>query len=234
MDATRPARALHVAGVGSDRLLEQRAVCRVRIHALTSPVFYRRRVGPDLPRVLSRRRRDLQGARTRPARAGDRVKTFTRADLPRLVDRSTLPGIDVGEVRALREWIRREGAKFDELRFEVRVGVGVQLEGDYTEKFLADWRQRTKMRLDLVAYNPPNQFTLIEAKLHWTNEAVWQLLAYRDQFVIEYPGADVRLVGVAEAYTANAGLLASDQGIRVHVYGFSDLPQAPAERVEKI
>jgi hypothetical protein len=162
------------------------------------------------------------------------VQTFTRDDLPRLVDRSTLPSIDVGEVRALREFIRREGHNYDELRFEVRVGAGVELQGDYTEKFKADWRERTKMRLDLVCYNPPNQYTIVEAKQQWTNAAVWQLLSYRDQFLIEFPDADVRLVGVAEAYTPNGAQLASDQGIRLHVYGFRDaLPQSGAVDVEE-
>jgi hypothetical protein len=163
------------------------------------------------------------------------VKTYTRDDLPRLVNATRLPGIDAGELRAVREWIRREGTKYDELRFEVRVGAGVELQGDYAEKFRDDWRERTKMRLDLVAYNPPNQYTIVEAKLQWTNDAVWQLLSYRDQFLIEYPEADVRLVGVAEAYTPNGAQLASDQGIRLHVYGFPpELPHAPATSVDEL
>lgn len=161
--------------------------------------------------------------------------TFTRDELPRLVDRSQLPGIDAGELRAVREFIRREGSKYEQLRFEVRVGVGVELQGDYTEKFRADWRERTKMRLDLVCWNPPNQYTIVEAKQQWTNDAVWQLLSYRDQFLIEYPDADVRLVGVAEAYTPQAAILASGQGIRLHVYGFPpELPHAPASTVEDL
>lgn len=163
------------------------------------------------------------------------MQTFTRDELPRLVDRSQLPGIDAGEVRGVREFIRREGAKYDQLRFEVRVGAGVELIGDYDEKFKADWRERTKMRLDLVCWNPPNQYTLVEAKLQWTNEAVWQLLSYRDAFLIDYPGADVKLAGVAEAYTPQSAILSSGQGIRLHIYGFpSTLPQAPASTVEDL
>jgi len=160
------------------------------------------------------------------------VKVYPRQELERLVNRDTLPGIDPTEVRVLREWIRREGAKYDELRFHVRVGEGVALVGDYTEKFKADWIDRTKMRLDLVAWNPPHFATLIEAKVQWTNAAVWQLLSYRDRYQVEFPEHRIALVGVAEAYTPQARLLASDQGIRLFVYGFPDV--LPLERASSV
>lgn len=157
------------------------------------------------------------------------MDVFSRDELDRLTSRSTLPGVDVNEVRCLREWIRREGAKYDELRFNVRVGTGVTLAGAFSEKFKADWERRTRMRLDLLAWNPPNQATIVEAKLQWTNDAVWQELAYRDHYLEEFPDHVVALVGVCEAYTPTARQLASNSGIRLHVYGFpADLPQAPA------
>lgn len=161
------------------------------------------------------------------------MDVFPRSELDRLVNRTRLPGVDPTEVRVLREWIRREGAQYDELRFNVRVGEGTKLEGDYTDKFKADWLQRTRMRLDCVGYVAPRWSTLVEAKVQWTNDAVWQLLAYRDRYRVEYPGHELALVGVAEAYTMSARLLASDQGIRLFVYGFpDDLPQAPADTSE--
>lgn len=157
------------------------------------------------------------------------MDVFTRNELDRLTSRDTLPGVDVNEVRCLREWIRREGSKYDELRFNVRVGRGVTLEGDFAEKFKADWERRTRMRLDLLGWNPPTDATIVEAKRQWTNDAVWQLLAYRDHYLDEFSEHTVRLVGVCEAYTPTARTLALDKGIKLHVYGFrDDLPQAPA------
>lgn len=159
------------------------------------------------------------------------MDVFTRDELDRLTSRPALPGIDANEVRALREWIRREGHKYDDVRFNVRVGAGISLQGDFTEKFKADWLQRTRMRLDLLAFIAPRFATIVEAKVQWTNEAVWQLVAYRDYYLVEFPDHDVTLVGVCEAYTPNARQLASDRGIRLHVYGFpDDLPQAAADR----
>jgi hypothetical protein len=161
------------------------------------------------------------------------MDAFPRSELARLINRSRLPGVDPTEVRVLREWIRREGHRYDELRFNVRVGEGVELQGDYTEKFKADWQQRTRMRLDCVGYNAPRSSTLVEAKVQWTNDAVWQLLSYRDRYRVEFPVHEIALVGVCEAYTPSARLLASDHDIRLFVYGFpGDLPQAAAETAE--
>lgn len=157
------------------------------------------------------------------------MDVFTREQLEDLVGRSSLPGIDATEIRVVREFLRRYGANYREYRFNVRVGEGAKLEGDYTEKFRDDWERRSRMRMDLVCWNPPDQATLIEAKVQWTNDAVWQLLAYRDAYVRDNRETIVGLVGVAEAYTASARQLASDRGLRLYVYGFPpELPAAPA------
>ena len=162
------------------------------------------------------------------------MDVFTRDERYRLTDRTTLPGINPEEVPVLREWIRRHGAAYDELRFNVRVGVGVQLAGPYPEKFKADWEQRTRPKPDLIAWNPPNAATLVEAKVQWQNDAVWQLLHYRDLLLDEFPHLNVDLVGVCEAYTPQARILASNSGIRLFVYGFpGDLPLAAATMEER-
>jgi len=142
------------------------------------------------------------------------MDVFKRDELYRLVDRVTLPGINPEEVPVTREWIRRYGREFDELRFNVRVGVGITLEGPYPQKLKDDWFQRTRMKPDLVAYTAPNQSTIVEAKVQWLNDAVWQLLHYRDLYAAEFPEHEIRLVGVCQAYTPQSARLASDSGIR--------------------
>lgn len=162
------------------------------------------------------------------------MDVFRRDELDRLTSRSTFPGIDANEARAIREWIRREGHKYEELRFNVRVGVGVELEGGSADKFNRWWKQITRMRLDLLAWNPPNEATILEAKVAWTNDAVWQLLSYRDAYLVEFPEHNVTLIGVCEAYSPSARQMASDRGIRLHVYTFRDpLPQAIATSAEE-
>ena len=162
------------------------------------------------------------------------MDVFARAELARLVDRGSYPGIEPDEVRALREWIRRHGDRFEELRFNVRVGAGVKLGGDFPEKFRDDWETRTKMKLDCVAWNPPHTATLIEVKVQWTNAAVWQLASYRDAYAVDYPDATIELVGVCEAFTPQALALAGSQGITLYTYGFSgDFSSASSASVDR-
>lgn len=157
------------------------------------------------------------------------MDVFTRSELYRLVDRVSLPGINPDEVPVTREWIRRYGRDYDEIRFNVRVGVGIRLEGPYPQKLKDDWFERTRLKPDWIAWTAPRFATIGEAKVQWLNDAVWQLLHYRDLYQREFPEHDVRLVGVCQAYTPQAAQLASDSGIRLHVYGFpGDLPLAAA------
>lgn len=161
------------------------------------------------------------------------MDVFPRAELFRLINRTTLPGINPEEVRGLREWIRRNGDQFEELRFNVRVGVGHTLEGDYTEKFKADWYERGRPKPDLVAVRGPSTHLVIEAKVQWMNDAVWQLLHYRDLYHEEFPELAIELAGVCEAYTEQARRLAASSGIKLYVYGFpGELPLESASSSE--
>ena len=63
-------------------------------------------------------------------------------------------------------------------------------------------------RPDTVAFAPPNRATLIEVKELWTNEAVWQLSAYRDFYREAYPDQELALAGVAAGATPNGRELA--------------------------
>jgi hypothetical protein len=161
------------------------------------------------------------------------MDVFTRGELYRLVNRTTLPGINPEEVRGLREWIRRNGEQYDELRFNVRVGIGHTLQGDYTEKFKADWYERGRPKPDLIAVRLPSTITIVEAKVQWQNDAVWQLLHYRDLYHEEFPEHAIELAGVCEAFTSQARALAVSSGIRLFVYGFpGELPLERASSVE--
>lgn len=161
------------------------------------------------------------------------MDVFARDELYRLTDRTSFPGVDADETRAIREWIRREGAKYEQLRFNVRIGAGKTLDDTFDERFKKYWFRVTQMRCDLVAWNPPNAITIVEGKVLWANDAVWQLLSYRDAYVSDFPDSNVALVGVCEAYTPSGRELAASQGIRLHVYTFRDpLPQASATSAE--
>lgn len=161
------------------------------------------------------------------------MDVFTRGELARLINRATLPGIAPEEVRAVREWIRRNGENYLELRFNVRVGIGHVLEGDYTEKFKADWYERGRPKPDLIAVDAPTTHTILEAKVQLQNDGVWQLLHYRDLYREEFPSLGLNLAIVCEAYTAQAKALAIASGIRLYVYGFpGELPLESGRELE--
>ena len=145
----------------------------------------------------------------------------TISDRERLASMTNYPGVTPEESRVLRQYIRRHGAEYDEFRFMVRVGEGVTLGEDFSPEVRRSWEAITKARPDTVAFKAPDRHTLIEAKVSWTNEAVWQLLAYRDLYSRDVPLKSIALVGVAQYATPTARELARRAGIALYLY---DLP----------
>lgn len=142
-------------------------------------------------------------------------------DLEQLARLDAYPGVSPEESRPLREFIRRYALNhFTEVRFNVRVGVG---EGAPDETDVAKKRaieEGTRMRIDALGWRGPNEATLIEAKEQLANDGVWQLLGYRDAYVLEHPNDTVRLVLVAERATSTAINLAQTNGIGIYLYSF--------------
>lgn len=142
------------------------------------------------------------------------------ADRERLLRMENYPGMIPAESRVLRQFIRNHGARWDEFRFNVRIGEGVQAGAEFDAGLRRAWEQLTKARPDTVAFKAPDQATLIEVKEAWTNEAVWQLLAYRDLYMAAFPEHRVQLIGVAQLAPPTARQLAASQGIALVLYTF--------------
>lgn len=153
----------------------------------------------------------------------------TISDRERLAGMAVYPGVSPEESRVLRQYIKRHGAEYDEFRFGVRVGDGVVLGEEFSPEVRKSWEAITKARPDTVAFKAPNRHTLIEAKVAWSNEAVWQLLAYRDLYAREVPLTSIALVGVAQYAGPTARELARRAGIALYLY---DLPAYASEAGE--
>jgi hypothetical protein len=156
------------------------------------------------------------------------------SDRDRLLRLENYPGMIPEESRVLRQFIHRHGALFDEFRFNVRIGEGVELGADFDEKLRRAWTQWTKARPDTIGFKHPNDATIIEVKWDFTNEGVWQILAYRDLYVAAFPAHVVRLVGLGTFATPTARNLAASNGIQLHLYaltpGAVDIDEQAAER----
>lgn len=144
-------------------------------------------------------------------------------DRDQLLRRPVFPGMDAAESRALRQYIRRQGDGVNEWRFNVRVGPGTDAGAPVDQKTRDAWMQLTRARLDCVAWRSPSSATLIEAKDRWENDAVWQLLSYRDLYAADNPTHAIALVGVARVASNTARELARTKGIALYLY---DLPPA--------
>jgi len=145
------------------------------------------------------------------------------ADLEQLARLHAYPGVSPEETRPLREWIKRyAGQHFTEIRFNVRLGVGELAPDEPDQAKRRAIEQGTRMRCDAMGWRPPNEATLIEAKVTLENAGVWQLLGYRDAYVDEFPGHVLRLVIVAEGATPTAQKLALSSGIGLYFYRFPE------------
>lgn len=150
-------------------------------------------------------------------------------DLDQLSRLVAYPGMIADESRPLRAFIRKYYREFDELRFNVRVGPGESAPEGSDDALRRAIEQGTRMRLDCVAWKAPNVATLIEAKKDAQNDAVWQLLAYRDHYVSDHPSEVVRLIIVAESATLSARTIAAANGITVALFVFAgDSPDIDA------
>lgn len=148
-------------------------------------------------------------------------KTFALPDdLDQLGWLTTYPGMIAAETRPLRAFIQQYFRDFDEIRFDVRVGPGEPAPDDADDALRRAIEQGTRMRLDAVAFKRPNVATLIEAKVDAANDAIWQLLAYRDHYVTEHASELIRLCIVAESATMSARTLAAAHGIYLALFAF--------------
>ena len=155
------------------------------------------------------------------------------SDRERLAGMAVYPGVTPEESRVLRQFIKRHGAEYDEFRFMVRIGDGVVLGEEYSPEVRRSWEAITKARPDTVAFKAPDLHTLIEAKVTWTNEAVWQLLAYRDLYAREVPLTRIALVGVAQYAGPTARELAKRARIALYLYNLPAYASEAGEILEE-
>jgi hypothetical protein len=137
------------------------------------------------------------------------------------------------ESRVLRQYIARHLADYDEWRFNVRIGEGVDASEIVSPDAARAFAELTKARPDTVAFKFPDLATIVEVKDAFTNEAVWQILSYRDLYKAAFPEHRIALVGLGAHATPGALNLARMNGIRVFVYampaGAPDVNERAAE-----
>jgi hypothetical protein len=142
-------------------------------------------------------------------------------NLDELLNTRIFPGMTAPESRLIRAFLQVQGRTWDTASVTTRVGQGVILPPHITDqKAREDWERRTKARPDLVLQSGP-RVAIVEAKEQATNEAIWQVLGYRDLYVAEHPGVTVQPIVVCEAATPTAVELARGQKVQMFTYEFA-------------
>jgi hypothetical protein len=149
-------------------------------------------------------------------------------NLAELLERRIFPGMSQRETRILQSWMRVHGSEWDSLDVEGRLGAGKLLAPHFSDKERTDWYQRTRARPDCICKRPPNVVLIVEAKELATNEAIWQVLGYRDLYKAEFPNDVVATCVVCEEAHPNAVTVGRGQGVQILRYVIPpDEPLAP-------
>ena len=151
------------------------------------------------------------------------------ADLDRALDTRTFPGMEMNESRVMRAFLFHRHREYDEIRFDERLGKGVELVTAASEEDRRNWERLTRARPDAIAWKDPDRASIVEAKIQATLEAIWQVLTYRELYATTFQSHQVDAVIIAESAMPNAIALARTQSIRMYLYTpAAAAPLAPA------
>jgi hypothetical protein len=139
-------------------------------------------------------------------------------NLEQLLVQIQFPGMPKPESDVCREWITRHGAEYDQIDFNVSLGTGVQLQGDFSQETIDLANQMTKKRADMITWQY-GQPAIWEVKIRASLGAVGQLIGYRELFDTTYPGApEPTLTILARRVDDDTRYVASQQGIDIVLY----------------
>ena len=128
------------------------------------------------------------------------------------------PGMTYVETEITRAWISRHGAEYDEIMFNVRLGEGVQLEGEYTPEVVRMATLITQKRADVVA-RVGDQVDLVEVKIRIAFPVIGQLIGYRGLFKGTYPQYTVRrLLAVGRAVVPDMAAIIEESGVAIETF----------------
>lgn len=122
------------------------------------------------------------------------------ANLEYILTRPQLPGMTAEESAVGRRWIEEHANDYDSAEFNVRLGQGMQLEGEWDESTRRFAALATAKRADIIARRG-NAVTIVEVKVRVGLGALGQLIGYRDLWLAQNPQTTVEEL-IAAAVTA--------------------------------
>src|SRR5215813_5053487 len=108
-------------------------------------------------------------------------------NLDQLLVQMQFPGMPQPESDVLMEWLKRRGAGYDRIDFQVRVGAGAPPDPSLSPEIQALATSLTQKRIDVVAWLDGVP-TIIEVKIRVSLGALGQLLGYRTLWPTSFAG----------------------------------------------
>jgi hypothetical protein len=137
--------------------------------------------------------------------------------LPRESDRSKYPGMRPREGQVFRLWLQQHEAEYDSFTYNVRVGPGRPLQGDYDDATKRNALLASQRRIDAIGWLA-GVATLIEVKDFAIEIAIGQLLEYARLWQTQFPAEqNPRLLIVCSNHAPGFLERAAAAGVQVHV-----------------
>lgn len=125
------------------------------------------------------------------------------------------PRMSSEDTEIWKRFLAQYGENFSSFDYDFKVGDGVLPDLPIPEKFLKDFQELTKKRIDAIGYNPSG-VTIIEVKPRAGTSGLGQLLTYKNLFVKSYPSTNVvALLLVCEIATDEEIKLYQQYGITI-------------------
>jgi hypothetical protein len=135
-----------------------------------------------------------------------------------LIAQDFFPGLEAGESAVAHAWLVARGALYDQIDFNVRLGVGVEPPAELVEPYLSMATDLSRKRADIIALTV-DVVTIIEVKIRASLGAIGQLLGYKALYEREHPDiGTVRLAVLARRVDPDAQYALSANGIDLYLY----------------
>ena len=139
-------------------------------------------------------------------------------NLGQLLVQIQYPGMSYVESEITRAWLNRRGADYDEIRFNVRMGAGVDPGEEYQDNIRRMAELVTQKRADILG-RVGGQVDLVEVKVRSAFGAMGQLLGYRELWMREHPELPVRrLIAIGRSVVQDAAEIIEGKGIRIETF----------------
>ena len=136
-----------------------------------------------------------------------------------MFEQGPFPGLNVYEDELARRWLREWYPLFDEVRFQVHVGGGVDPGAEYDASMRRMYQYNSQKRMDMVA-SAAGYVWLVEIKQRIELAALGQLLGYRYLWLLEHTDhfQHVELCALGYEIGEDVAAVLRAHGVRLALY----------------